>query len=135
MPDTLAELILSLAPEDGSSIGNGAMFALLEDRVPRITHPDYAAARDELIDKGILARGRGRGGSIYRADVAELSLTEPVAPTSKTASGKPRKKSTRKSADPAEVLSYRHGDKRLNNPQVGMVHAQTDPDAPQTNWQ
>ncbi|MGB0497778.1 MAG: hypothetical protein ACPGID_05520 [Rubricella sp.] len=34
MSDSLADLILSHTPEDGSSIGNGAMMALLRERVP-----------------------------------------------------------------------------------------------------
>ncbi len=66
MSDSLTDLILSLAPEDGSSIGNGAMMALLRERVPDLTDDDYFAARDALVDDGLLARGRGRGGSIMR---------------------------------------------------------------------
>ncbi len=135
MSDTLSDLILSLTPEDGSSIGNGAMLARLQDHIPDLTEDAYADARDALIDDGVLARGRGRGGSIYRADVADLTLTAPEASAPKTTSGKPRKKTARKSAEPAEVLSYRHGDTRVNNPEVGMVHAETDPDAPKTEWQ
>jgi adenine-specific DNA-methyltransferase len=34
MSDSLANLILSLTPEDGSSIGNGAMLALLREHIP-----------------------------------------------------------------------------------------------------
>jgi adenine-specific DNA-methyltransferase len=66
MSDSLTDLILSLTPEDGSSIGNGAMMALLRERVPGLTDDDYAAARNALVDDGLLARGRGRGGSIMR---------------------------------------------------------------------
>ncbi|MFC3118822.1 hypothetical protein ACFOHS_13880 [Jhaorihella thermophila] len=135
MSDTLSDLILSLVPEDGSSIGNGAMFALLEERVPGITREQYDAARDELIERGILGRGRGRGGSIYRADVAELSLEATEEPETKASGAKkPRKKASRKSGESAEVLSYRHADTRVNNPEVGMVHATTDPDGPPRVW-
>jgi len=45
-----------------------------------------------------------------------------------------RKKTTRKSDDPAQVVSYRHGETRVNNPEVGMVHAGTDPDGDKTTW-
>jgi adenine-specific DNA-methyltransferase len=41
MSDSLTDLILSLTPEDGSSIGNGAMMALLRERVPGLTDDDY----------------------------------------------------------------------------------------------
>ncbi|WP_223428934.1 site-specific DNA-methyltransferase [Tateyamaria pelophila] len=134
MTSDLSNLILSLTPEDGSSIGNGSMLALLRDHIPTLTDEAYAKARDALIDDGTLGRGKGRGGSIYRADVADLELTAPVAKEPKAATGT-RKKTTRKSDDPTEVLSYRHGETRVNNPEVGMVHADTDPDGEKTRWQ
>jgi adenine-specific DNA-methyltransferase len=34
----------------------------------------------------------------------------------------------------SEVLSYRHSDKRKNNPEVGMVDPDTDPDQPKTKY-
>jgi hypothetical protein len=40
-----------------------------------------------------------------------------------------------KGSDPKEVVSYRHEETRANNPQVGMVHAESDPDQPKTQWQ
>ena len=131
MSNTISNLILSLTPEDGSSIGNGAMLALLQEKIPNLSEEAYEAARDALVDEGMLAKGTGRGGSIYRA---ELTLEMQDEPTPKP-KAKPRKKTARKSSDPAEVLSYRHGDTRVNNPEVGMVHAETDPDAPKTEWQ
>ncbi len=41
----------------------------------------------------------------------------------------------KKAKDPKEIVSYRHEETRANNPQVGMVHAETDPDQPKTEWQ
>ena len=133
MTSDISDLILSLTPEDGSSIGNGAMLARLRDHVPTLTEEAYEAARDALIDDGTLGRGKGRGGSVYRADVSDLELTAPVAKEPKGATGT-RKKASRKSDDPTEVLSYRHGETRVNNPEVGMVHADTDPDGEKTKW-
>lgn len=138
MSDSLIALIQSLVPEDGSSIGNGAMLALLREHLPGVSEEDYAAARDELVDNGVLGRGRGRGGSIYRADVADLTLemqepapaAEPRAPGRKAKSGAV----SRRSGEPVQILSYRHGEMRVNNPEVGMVHAQTDPDGARTDW-
>lgn len=40
-----------------------------------------------------------------------------------------------KKSDPKDILSYRHGETRANNPEVGMVHAESDPDQPKTQWQ
>jgi adenine-specific DNA-methyltransferase len=131
MSNTLSDLILSLTPEDGSSIGNGAMLALLQEKIPDLSEDAYTAARDALVEDGVLAKGKGRGGSIYRAKLTLEMQDEPAAKPK----AKPRKKAARKSGEPAEVLSYRHGDTRVNNPEVGMVHAQTDPDAPKTEWQ
>ncbi|MFO8057439.1 MAG: site-specific DNA-methyltransferase, partial [bacterium] len=145
-----SDLILSLTPEDGSSIGNGAMMALLRERVPGLTDDDYFAARDALVEDGMLAKGRGRGGSIRRVvfdgaddgdetddesgdqDGFELTPTDEPAPRQRAASG--RKKAARKPDGPAQVLSYRHDETRVNNPEVGMVHAGTDPDGEKTTW-
>ena len=35
----------------------------------------------------------------------------------------------------ADILSYRHPDRRKNNPEVGMVTPATDPDESKTRWQ
>ncbi|RYG98601.1 MAG: site-specific DNA-methyltransferase [Alphaproteobacteria bacterium] len=138
MSDSLVELTLSLTPEDGSSIGNGAMLALLRERVPSLSDEEYAATRDGLIAGGVLARGAGRGGSIYRADVAELTLEmqEPPAQAAPRAKATTKTKGalSRRSGEPVQILSYRHGEMRVNNPEVGMVHAQTDPDGARTEW-
>ena len=134
MQHSLADLILSLTPEDGTSINNSAMLTLVREHIPTVTDEVYEEAVSALVDEGTLARGKGRGGSVYRADVADLELTAPVAKEPKAPTGT-RKKTTRKSDDPTEVLSYRHGETRVNNPEVGMVHADTDPDGDKTPWQ
>ena len=70
MADRLTDLILSLTPEVGSSIGNNAMLARLREHVPDLEDADYAAAHDELVAAGLLRRGKGRGGSIIRVGAA-----------------------------------------------------------------
>jgi adenine-specific DNA-methyltransferase len=134
MSSDLSDLIISFAPEDGSSIGNGAMMARLKDHLPQLSEDAYAEARDALVDEGVLGRGKGRGGSVYRADVAELELSAPAEPVAKTTTKATRKKGAAKSDDPTQVLSYRHGETRVNNPEVGMVHADTDPDGDKSKW-
>ncbi len=50
---------------------------------------------------------------------------------------KPTKKpsgSRGKSKSDPNILSYRHSDKRKNNPEVGMVKPENDPVQPKTNW-
>lgn len=135
MYESLADLILKLTPEDGSPIGNGALMALLREQAPDLSEADYQAARDHLIDDGALGRGRGRGGSVYRTDVAELVLASPVPEKAAKPARKRRRKVARKPDEPAQVTAYRHKDTRANNPEVGMVHAGTDPDGEKTDWQ
>jgi adenine-specific DNA-methyltransferase len=146
MSDSLSNLILSLTPEDGSTIGNGAMMALLREKVSGLTDDDYSAARDALVDQGLLGRGKGRGGSIFRIigddeddaddteDDFELTAPEEAAPRQRKARAAGAKPSARKSGEPVQVVSYRHGETRVNNPEVGMVHAGTDPDGAKTTW-
>jgi adenine-specific DNA-methyltransferase len=139
-------LILSLTPEDGSTIGNGAMMALLREQMPGLTDADYAAARDALVDEGLLGRGKGRGGSIFRIigddeddaddsqDDFELTAPEEAVPRPRKAKAAGTRAAPRKSGEPVQVVSYRHGEMRVNNPEVGMVHAGTDPDGAKTAW-
>ena len=147
----ISNLILSLTPEDGSTIGTAAMLALLREHMPDLTEDDYLAARDALIDEGVLGHGKGRGGSIFRVtgepddedddldedesdedDGFELTHTEEAA--SRERRTKAGKKVARRPDGPVQVLSYRHGETRVNNPEVGMVHAGTDPDGEKTVW-
>ncbi len=137
MSSDLSQLILSLTPEDGSTISNGAMLARLRDQLPNLTENDYTSALEILIDEGILARGKGRGGSVYRADVVpdfELLEQDQADSTTQKTTKTSRKKTKRKTDEPNEVLSYRHKETRVNNPEVGMVHADTDPDGEKSTW-
>ncbi len=89
--------------------------------------------------QGLTGRGRGRGNPEQRVmPDDDFSLEAQAAPSEDAA--KPRagkNKSTvpaGKKSDHPEVLSYRHPDKRKNNPEVGMVKPENDPDQPRTNW-
>ena len=57
-------------------------------------------------------------------------LTPPPTNTRKTATSKARQKK----ADQAQVLSYRHDEKRKNNPHVGMVDTASDGVEERTTW-
>lgn len=144
MSSSIRDLILASVPEDGSAIGNMALVALLRESVPGLTDGEYGAAKDELVDEGLLGKGRGRGGSVFLLgfeddededgdDDFALTAQEPAAPSApKAATGK--KKLARKADGPVQVLSYRHTETRVNNPEVGMVHPDNDPDQPKTVW-
>ena len=73
------------------------------------------------------------------AEPSSFSLTspEPKAPKpAKAPAAKARVKFTTgaKSVNGTQVLSYRHADRRKNNPEVGMVDPETDPAQPKTTW-
>ena len=66
MTDSIEALILRIVPSDGSTIGNGKVLEGLKRIVPTITEQDYRTVRDAMVDRGILGKGRGRGGAVYR---------------------------------------------------------------------
>jgi adenine-specific DNA-methyltransferase len=60
-------------------------------------------------------------------------FTETAAPRKK--GKKPQIAASRPSATAdAQIISYRHLDRRKNNPEVGVVTPATDPDSPKTVW-
>lgn len=155
-PQDIAEILYSILPEDGSAIGNASALTQVRAQVPDLSEEDYAAARDALVASGRGVKGRGRGGSIARAvdddlededstdgdedaedeDEDEFALEvedEPASRPRKAAKAKGKRKSSR-SNGPVQVVSYRHLDKRTNNPEVGMVHPENDPDQPRTTY-
>jgi adenine-specific DNA-methyltransferase len=144
----LAELLLGLVPEDGSPIGNGALKEgfLVSVAAAGLEASDaqFEELKSGLLTVGALVKGKGRGGSVRRLLAEELGgfdLEAQEAP----ASGAPVAKSGKRKAAPstprapadeaAQILSYRHPDRRKNNPEVGMVTPATDPDDGKTAWQ
>ncbi|QEP42467.1 site-specific DNA-methyltransferase [Ectothiorhodospiraceae bacterium BW-2] len=153
--ESLKEQILALLPADGSQVGNQAIVRALRDGGTAISDDAYFAVKEELITAGLVGRGRGKGGAIYRIQSepakesltletesappaqAILELTAPVPPAPKPQ--KPRatlKKAAnkQKASDEKAVIAYRHSDKRKNNPEVGMVTPGNDADDHQTEW-
>ena len=78
------------------------------------------------------ARGTGPGASAEVVDDEFALAATAVADAERPASSKKRPAARRRTraAEPAApgVISYRHAEKRRNNPEVGMVDADTDPD-------
>ena len=146
--ERISAAILELVPQDGSSIGNIKLLGVLRETWPGLEDEEYFRIRDALVASGVLATGRGRGGSVMLAnpearEKLELSAQEQpkdLADLAHAAGKKKAKKKTgkksarRKAGDDTDVLSYRHADKRINNPEVGMVDPDTDPDEGRTRW-
>lgn len=148
----IKQAILAALPSDGSSIGNIRLRRDLSETLGRnISESAYERARDELADEGLLVKGQGRGGSVRRPDgKAAPSLTleaqevpeEARRPKAKQATlpigmrqvGQPTKAKARNDDSEAKVVAYKHKDHRTNNPEVGLVTPDSDPDQPKTTW-
>ena len=144
----LAGLLVGLVPPDGSTIGNQSLRERFLDAAKATGHKNTGSAldvafeslREELLLKGVLAKGKGRGGSVRRVqaeDAAAFALGARAVPVEDAPYAKAKPVATaRKSAGEGEpqVLSYRHSERRKNNPQVGLVNEATDPPQPKTTW-
>lgn len=142
--------LLGLLPEDGSAVGNQTLRDQLASRLgTEVPEADYLAARDALVDAGVARKGKGRGGSLSRASAQaeDFSLAMTEKPTDADAP-KPRQAGMtlaqarrakaevkpKGTAGDTEVIAYRHDQKRRNNPDVGVVTPDNDPDQPRTEW-
>jgi adenine-specific DNA-methyltransferase len=141
----LTEILLALVPVDGSSIGNQTLFQKFSDAAAhggqQITEADFEQTKEALITAGVLARGKGRGGSVHRCspETGSFGLAVQAAPAQDNPAAKTTSRAKtvgKKAAAPstAQIISYRHPDKRVNNPEVGMVTPATDPEAGKTRW-
>jgi adenine-specific DNA-methyltransferase len=138
--------LLSLLPTDGSTVGNTSLRRSLEAALASegvtITEDDYWSAQTALIEEGYIATGKGRGGSVklikepeggfeLKAPTAKAESEDKVKAPKVTATARATSAS---SNEPPQIISYRHPDKRVNNPEVGMVNTATDPEAGKTKW-
>lgn len=142
--------ILKLLPKDGTSVGNIALREQVAQKLgTKVAEDDYFEARDALVDSGKLVKGQGRGGSVRRVvdGVVPLTLSAPEKPADADAP-KPRQAGmtlaqakqakaevkARKAVNGAKVIAYQHDQKRKNNPDVGVVTPDNDPEQPRTRW-
>src|SRR5690606_14199862 len=145
--EKLKGVLLSGVPYDGS-IGNKK---LRESFIAEAAGAGYIVdetifetLKSDLVAGGVLVRGKGRGGSVRRAEgggdgpvltvqSAPDESEEPgAAPRRKAASRK--KKGGRRNSSETTIASYAHDDKRRNNPEVGMVNQANDPDKGTDRW-
>lgn len=145
--------ILQELPKDGASVGNIRMREQVAERLgAKVGEDDYFAARDELMEKGKVAKGQGRGGSVRRivdeGDAPSLVLApqeipeeakrakpkQSAMPLPAKPTGHPTAAKSKAGAGSEKILSYRHKERRKNNPDVGVVTPETDPEQPKTTW-
>ncbi|MGA7801617.1 MAG: hypothetical protein WCC36_12485 [Gammaproteobacteria bacterium] len=128
------KLLLGLVPDDGESIGNRKLqqrfLQVADDHGFKVTERDFVALKESLVTSGALVLGRGRGGSVRRAQGAgdDFALdTQTPTPDSgkrKSARAAPKRKQSgkrTKGGDEAKIVSYRYDDMCKNNPPVGLV--------------
>jgi adenine-specific DNA-methyltransferase len=156
----LVALLLAQLPEDGSNIGNGALFDKLTAQATAAgltcSEDDFHEARERLLAAGQIRKGKGRGGSSARVLSAAERRPDPIAtvntdddrpafalqgevvtaelPFTAPPPRKPAAKPTAAAPGDPQVLSYRHPDRRVNNPEVGLVNEASDPERPKTVW-
>lgn len=144
----LKAALLSLVPSDGTTIGNAMLRkeaeTLLRAEGFEVGEADYWKAHTDLVANGTLIKGQGRGGSVRLPEKAaeNFSLTAQVAPTREPDAAKVKKSliaakqpATKRATNEApQIISYRHQDKRKNNPEVGMVTPATDGDDGKSRW-
>jgi adenine-specific DNA-methyltransferase len=156
----LEATLLALLPANGSLVGNGSLLAQWTQAARAaglvVTAEDFSALREDLLARGLVVKGKGRGGSTGRAaaaaagsdsfalqaeapapvDGAHAAARGPAAqPQALAATGpKAQKLRAADAGEPAQVLSYRHADRRKNNPEVGLVSEASDPAQPKQTW-
>ncbi len=143
--DQLQQAILDSLPPNHAFIGNQSL--LLEVVRTLGTEPDdaaFKAARDALVASGQAIKGKGRGGSTARATGAARPAfdlhSQVVTPDMLLPARAPAPAKAKAAAPKAQgsgepqVISYRHPDRRKNNPEVGLVNTASDPEQPKTAW-
>lgn len=147
----IEHLLLGELSPDGSFVGNGHLFKVLSGKAAAegfsISDADFLSVRESLLAEGQIIKGKGRGGSTALSpasapDAAQFELgssaSSPVEPTEEARTKKPSNRrpatATASSSDPAQVISYRHADRRKNNPEVGLVSEASDPQQPKKEW-
>lgn len=148
-PARLQELLLGLLPADHSAVGNLILLAQFQAAtatagIPNVTEDDFKTAREALVADGKAVKGKGRGGATARAtgpdrpsfDLKHESVTADMLAAAPSAKAGAKTRVPAQATPPGEpqVLSYRHADRRKNNPEVGLVSETSDPEQPKTTW-
>ncbi|MFB9887039.1 class I SAM-dependent DNA methyltransferase [Balneatrix alpica] len=82
----VSQALLAALPEDGSSMGNQALFSALQSSQPGLSEADFESAREALLAQGLLKKGRGRGGAVRRVLPGEAAAAKPTAKAGKASS-------------------------------------------------
>ncbi|MCV2437812.1 site-specific DNA-methyltransferase [Paucibacter sp. DJ2R-2] len=148
----LEQLLLNLLPVDGSNLANGQLLSRWVDAAKAegetVTEADFTTVREALLVRGLVVKGKGRGGATGRASSAapdaedfelltgQVEATASIGQAKTGATRKPKASAKPRTLadEAAQVISYRHTDKRKNNPEVGLVSEASDPQQPKKEW-
>lgn len=146
--ETIKNTVAKLMVEPGSAVDDGLLCQTIHDQEPSISVESYNRVRDEMVEAGILTKeqksdrsplllkvGPNFGGVDEAFHQFEFISDDQSSQSAKKSKPPRTPKTPGRKKEPAHILSYRHTDTRVNNPEVGMVHAGTDPDQPKTEWQ
>ncbi len=147
----LKNILLQLLPADGAAVGNASLKsqflpAAKAAGLKAVVESDFQTTRNTLLESGQAVKGKGRGGATARvtpgytsgpdllgdAFVPVVVAALPAAKGPKPAQHKPTAKPA--GAGAAQVLAYRHPDRRKNNPEAGLVNVARDPEQAKTPW-
>lgn len=121
----IRNLILATVPEDGSTIGNGSLFREVQQSLEasgrEYDEEAVNAVREQLIREGLLGKGRGRGGSVYRkASAAETGAESVGAAKTARCSQAPEVAAGKSVPGNGHYGSYQHSDEATLRPDVGL---------------
>ena len=150
---TLQAIILKLLPEDHAFVGNKKLLQTVQETAGYpVTEQDFQLAREALLAEGRIVKGKGPGGSTAHAASSnrpDFALqSQEITPDMLLAAAASKASKASKTAKPlkakaapqaasngeAQVLAYRHADRRKNNPEVGLVNEASDPEQAKTPW-
>ena len=120
-PETrIRDLVLDHVPADGSRIGNASLLGAIEKAMRANGHAfdedKVNAAREQLIAEGVLAKGRGRGGSVYRMQISASDATSAMDAPPAVGS----QADATASAGNGQYGSYQHAGEATLRPEVGF---------------
>jgi len=121
----LRDLILSKVPEDGGTVGNIRLFREVQQAVEaegqKYDEEAVNEVREQLIAEGVLGKGRGRGGSVYRKALAAKTEAKSAGATKMTRSDQaPATSAAGSSSGNGQYDSYQHSDEATLRPDVGL---------------
>lgn len=121
----LWQAILELVPADGSTIGNISLMDEMRAYGINVSSDDYHSVKNEMVEKGLLGKGRGRGGAVYRKgkpDQESTAAQKPsTAPDPLASSGSEKLQTDQTASSPVGPYgTYQHDAPAASRPDVGV---------------